>query len=757
MIAILVAISATVFIWPKVVADPGLTLLGANGDATKNYYTYLYQSLYGDGVWFRGMNYPYGEHIVYTDGQPILSVPLSYLQQYIAFDRQALLMVMHLAMLAAFALGIVYLYKTLVHFKVPPGLAIVGSVLIQAFSPQVFKFFAHYGLSYACVVPMLLYWSVKLYETGGVKYAVYVFILGIVMNFFHPYLAAIVLMWGLFYAVAVLVMQRKQKLKAAVSMLLAVMMIAVFVRGVMLATDPVNDRPDYPSGILSYCTTGHDLFTSPYSPVSLLFADKDDRAIMSTGGEGYAYIGIAAWVLVICGLVMIARARKKKIINQPALPGAFILLAVFALLLSMGVPFVWGMEWLIDYVSAFRQFRTLGRFSWIWYYIMSVFAIIVLSTLYHSYITSNKKLTAYTIVLLPLLVWGIEANGHRSYVAERCKAAWINYAFLFSHSEPDWSRQLRSYGYKSSDFQAILSLPYYHLGSDKLWQFYDELETLHLLTCKASLQLGLPCVNAFMARSSWSQTFAQLKIQGGPYAERSLLETTDERPFLVFVKAGDSLTDPDQRYILEAGEYIGEKENDLKAYKLDPSVLREKDSMYRLEARNRIRMSAVGDTAYNIPNNGFWYINHFDSCHEVNSFWSKACLPYKKDEYQIAAEIQVPVADTSRLYEFSAWVLLDSVDYRSPYFDVECYGPSGELAKHQVFVYRAQDTKGMWVRASKYVPIPAGCNRIRCVLFNRTKDTYISADELMLRPAESIIISKEEKGKALANNHVFMW
>lgn len=44
--------------------------------------------------------------------------------------------------------------------------------------------------------------------------------------------------------------------------------------------------------------------------------------------------------------------------------------AGFALvLIGCGFPFaIPGMEWMVDYLGPFRQFRGLGRFTWIFYY-----------------------------------------------------------------------------------------------------------------------------------------------------------------------------------------------------------------------------------------------------------------------------------------------------------------------------------------------------------------------------------------------------
>ena len=50
----------------------GVVELG--GDSLKNLYTYLVQSEQGKGYWFMGMIYPYGEHVLFTDGFPLLSM-----------------------------------------------------------------------------------------------------------------------------------------------------------------------------------------------------------------------------------------------------------------------------------------------------------------------------------------------------------------------------------------------------------------------------------------------------------------------------------------------------------------------------------------------------------------------------------------------------------------------------------------------------------------------------------------------------------
>src|SRR5687768_16710515 len=43
------------------------------GDGYKNYYTLAYYLRYDCGIHFAGMNYPFGENVVFTDNQPAIA------------------------------------------------------------------------------------------------------------------------------------------------------------------------------------------------------------------------------------------------------------------------------------------------------------------------------------------------------------------------------------------------------------------------------------------------------------------------------------------------------------------------------------------------------------------------------------------------------------------------------------------------------------------------------------------------------------
>ncbi|MBK7112477.1 MAG: hypothetical protein IPH60_08525 [Flavobacteriales bacterium] len=62
-----------------VLLSPNAVLSTQSGDGLKNYYT-LVQHAHGSGNFWNmnGMNHPYGEYVVYTDGHPWLSAALHH-------------------------------------------------------------------------------------------------------------------------------------------------------------------------------------------------------------------------------------------------------------------------------------------------------------------------------------------------------------------------------------------------------------------------------------------------------------------------------------------------------------------------------------------------------------------------------------------------------------------------------------------------------------------------------------------------------
>ncbi len=75
------------------------TLISAGGDGMKNYFTYLYHIKYDSTFWvFEGMNYPFGENIVFTDNQPLLSNIVKWIYNITPMSNETLISIHNLTL-----------------------------------------------------------------------------------------------------------------------------------------------------------------------------------------------------------------------------------------------------------------------------------------------------------------------------------------------------------------------------------------------------------------------------------------------------------------------------------------------------------------------------------------------------------------------------------------------------------------------------------------------------------------------------------
>lgn len=758
-LAIVFAALTTYLVLPLLVTQPGYIDMELGGDSSKNLFTFLYHSMYGNGLWFKGMNYPYGEHITYVDGQPVLSVTLASLRDTIHFTREQLLGIMHGLIAFSFFLAIVYTYKILREFNVKPVLSIVFSIFIITMSPQIFRVFGHFGLSYFCIIPMIFLWTIKYHKTSYLRYPVFIFITGIIASFLHPYFGAVVLIWAGFYVAGYYLFTKtsyKQKLKHAWPLLASVITVFAFIKIVVALTDPVTDRPVTPIGVLENGTTGEDIFFSYLSPIWEFINANIYGVERRTFNEGYVYIGfVATIILIIVFLSAIAnRVLKAKKNNKVAEPEHFhriwLFIAFAALLLGMGVPFIWHMQWLLDYITVFKQFRSLGRFSWMFYYVITVFAAVSINY----WLLKNwekRKGVAISGLASCLILWGIDCYGYIDYARNGVFRGPNNYKAFFYNE--NWTNFLTRHNHIKDDFQAILLLPFYHIGTEKFTLNTDQ-DWAMTLCMRTSLQLELPLVDAMMSRSSWSQAAAQARLVGGPFTDKPILHVSN-KPFLLL--CNNQTHTPLERnaaYLLQASDFI-DSFSIFKVYACYPDRIKKLDQRVADSINVYYQSMQPGDSCFGCEQP--YFVNHFDSATSDNTlFGSGAANVIKADEAYVADfKFETPLAADYE-YEFSSWVLVKKEDYKIPYFILDVFDSSGGIIVRQAIEFKPVDNYGLWFRLANFFNLPKGTSNVKCMIVNKDGPTYSMLDELLLMPANNAtVVSKLPDGKAMVNNHIF--
>lgn len=755
--ACICAFFVVLLLFPGIFTHPGSLAPGIGGDAGKNLFSLLYHQQHGDGFWFRGMNYPYGEHITYVDGQPLLSLGHGIFKH---FTMAQALATMWLLIGLSYVLAIVFIFKTLRIYAVHPILSIIGASLIIVINPQLYRTLGHFGLSYVCVIPMVFYWTVQYHKKQLIIYPIYIFLLTLIVVLLHPYLSAIILIWCTLYALGCLVYNnigiRVQRIRAAILLPLAALAATMIFNILIHFTDNISDRPQTPYGLTAYCTRGDHIFTSHYSPIWRFLEDNTTVVKNTAEQEGFCYLGLTAIIVLLSSFCIGASRKIRKLPYTESSEAGFepiwFFIAFLALVFSMGVPFVWNMDWLVTYLPLVRPFRTLGRFSWLFYFVLTTYSVVTLSKWINAYYKSGNVAKAFVLAGSALLLWGFEASGYITTERNAIERSKGNFATIMGKEPDNWIDFLRSHNFKGADFQATLLLRYFNVGTDKLWLGRDYTDPEMGVMLQTGIQLGLPTINHMAARTSWGVAKKQVKIAGGPYVPKPMLkELPSNKPFLLLNHESDEL-DPDQKYLLDGATFIG-KHKEWIVYACYPSKLIANDSLHQQEVLNLAGSIKNGDSC--TKNAGPYYINHFDQQIAKQTFFGKGAMSEIEQHEATIATIPIKPLTDNQLYEFSCWFLLGTENYRSPYFKLDMIDGNGAILKTQdVLTKESVDNSGMWFRAYLYFTMPINTQTIKIRLFNDPEKAYQIMDELMLRPADALIISVSNSKSILVNNHL---
>jgi len=503
--------------------SPNSYLFSGGGDGLKNYFTPAYYIKYNQGFEFTGMNYPNAEHILYTDAQPLLSAILRFIHHNIVPIANHTVGIINILMLLSIPIAVLLLFKILKHYKCPTILAFVGAICIGFMSPQINRFLGHYALAYSFYLPLVWYLIIKVNNSKKWIWPLFLAIVPALFAFIHPYYLAISLVFLAAYTLVNLITYKK--LSALKFALIAVLPFVSF-KLIMMSTDGVTDRPDNPYGIFTYIASIESVFL-PNGGIlkDFLF---ENFAIRKPNWEGFAYVGLLPIIAFVIAIIVKAKTLISRKNTAPLLPKnlrVVLLAGVLVLLFSMAIPLKWNLDFLLELVPPLKQFRGLGRFAWVFYYVATVTGLLLLKRLY-GYLFAKNQLLAKCTLLVALGVMGFEAYQHSKTIATLVDNAEIEQP-LFTEFE-QWIDEAQI---NPSDYQALIVLPFFHIGSEEIYieGTYHSTNNAY----KATYVTGLPMVNTMMSRTSLSQTFEALELVNTNLLSVGTAQKLSSKPLLI--------------------------------------------------------------------------------------------------------------------------------------------------------------------------------------------------------------------------------
>jgi hypothetical protein len=539
--------------------DPNGVIFGESPDGFKNYMTSTWHVVHDSSyVHYDGMGYPFGEHVLFTDNQPILSAAMQWWSHHVADVRSETVGLINLFQVLSLLLGVGVVFLLLRKLHLPvwyAGLVALGIVFL---SPQYNRFDGHFGLSHTWVLPMLLLLLCRYEERSSRRYQS--LLIGFLvwfagqLHFYNFGVSALFL--GIYTGFQILfnfnwtnIWRRASHL--AVMVLLPFALLNVWVHW----SDYLPDRPASPYGFTTYIGYWEGVFL-PYENFPMFqWIDKNIIPIRRIDYEAQAYAGVVAFVFTLWLLF-----KRRFRMFEPSWDEAAYhrvhkgyLRGIFAtgftlLVFGCGFPFaIKGLEWMADYLGPFRQFRGLGRFTWAFYYVVNVLAFYVLwnrSVRFRGFFKKEKLAASggapaassgrfpqfrWAIALLPLAILCWEAFYFQQHKALKLSP---NVA-LPAVAAPAPDHWLKKVDFKQ--FQALMPLPYYHIGSENIW--LDMYYPLYRKVQITALQTGVPDMGVNMSRYSVGRMVKSMQWALPPSEVPALIaQLPDNRPIALMIE-----------------------------------------------------------------------------------------------------------------------------------------------------------------------------------------------------------------------------
>ncbi|MBN1951410.1 MAG: hypothetical protein JW801_09405 [Bacteroidales bacterium] len=572
LLLILLTVIFIATFYSKVIVSPNSYVFCAdNDDGLKNYYTYVCFIKNNKSAFeFEGMNYPYYENFLYTDGQPAEAGFLRLVKYLIPAIADYSVGIINLFMILSFVLTTLFLYLIFTKLKVDKLLSVFGALAITILSPQVFRLTGHLALSYSFFIPLTIYLLILLEEESNFKRMLILAFTLLFFFFTHAYLGMIASAMVIVYAgIGILFNLIKsdkadliRQLKILGTSIIPFLFFFIFLQ----LTDHHPGRTTNPWGIHENHAEVSTVFLPTSGPVNYLkFLVLGD---VHQNWEGWAYVGLTA----MSGLLMylIGFVMKNKLTSKWSGNAFFmkiLIAATLLLFLSMLLPFrdLWFK--VVDKLDFIKQFRAIGRFAWVFFFIANILAIYIVNSII-SRLRELKKVWIATalLVVIPIL---ITAEGIRYH--QNASALLTKSPNLFSLKQTSGEFKEVFSAIHQNRYQAIISLPFFHIGSENFGKMADN-ET-YKRSFMFSYHLGLPMMNCYMTRTSIPESKHIMQALGSNFYEKPIGKSLkSDKPFLV-VTANSGLTKAETRLLSKSHLLVSRAGYSL--YEL------EKDSLFR--------------------------------------------------------------------------------------------------------------------------------------------------------------------------------
>jgi hypothetical protein len=748
-IALLVLLLAGVLIltvfFGRVLANPNSYLFSASGDAVKSYFNFCYYLKYDSGVDHNGINYPYGDHLQYINSHPIHLQIIKFVDKHLYPLSDYGAGILNLGMILSLLFALPFIYLILRKFSLPPWYAAAISLIILFLSPQVDRLGGHFEMVYAFVIPLYWYLLIRWHEAARkIGWSLLMLLTALFCGFTSAYFAAIL---AIFPMAVVLVqfwnyrLRLRYYLPQAFHLLILAILPLIIIRGFVNLTDWVDDRPDNPWGFFIHHANVFSIFLPPSS---LLKQVLDPFVNISYQWEGRAYVGLPVTILAlsILGIMLLHLFRLTPPRWLSYFPNRrmnmYLAASFIVLLFSMCIPFKWGLGFLTDLLPPLKQFRCLGRFSWVFYYVSTVFAATYFYYLYRLFRKKGFRMQALVALLLILAYWGMEALSRTQSSTSRI----FNTNEIFKSEHLDIQSVLKESEKRSDAFQAIFFLPFANTSGDKL-HFERGLDAF-TEAMRCSNQTGIPIVQSFSPRLSLSQAMSSIQLLADSTIYKKRVDDMNGKAILLVVGPQD--LNPREVALLERAElfWSGDKFSlaQLPVHAFNQGF----EDWVELAESYKDSLEGKGIFCTGTEAGKLIYRDYETSVSE-RAFTGSGSVHLKKGSVELFHE-ELYDRFSDSLVELSFWLYVDHRIDNMPRPELLLFDRDGtQIGRERLNSRQVHNTDGMWVRIARdLVPEPGISYQLT------VSGKYLTVDDLLVRPKAARVMVRHENQDLLLDN-----
>ena len=747
------------------IGAPNDYIFGESPDGFKNYMTSSWHVQHDTGyVHYRGMSYPFGEHVLFTDNQPILSAAMQWWSKNMSDLSGRTVGIINTIQLLSMLFGAGVIFLLLRKLHLPVWYAGLAGLAILFLSPQNLRFDGHFGLSHTWVFPLLLLLLCRYEERYSRRYQSlqigFLVWFAAQLHFYYFGLAALFL--GIYTGIQLLMDPSLRNFRVRLSHLVVMVLLPFVLLNIWVHwSDYATDRPANPWGFTTYIGYWEGVLL-PYEYFPLYqWIDKLIVPIRRVDNETQAYIGLAAtaftvWILFFRRFRLFEKEWDEAAyhrVHKRYLRGIFF--TAFALLVfSCGFPFaIKGMEWMVNYFGPLRQFRGLGRFTWAYFYVINVLMFYVLwnrSQRFKGFKNGQYPQFKWAIALVPLalLIWeafyfqrhrniALNDNVARREVAAASPDHWLN--------KVDFTQ-----------FQALMPLPYYHVGSENIWL---DIDGRHFRQVQmTALHTGVPDMGVFMSRTSIGHMLKSVQFAYNPCEPPAILEELPDNRPVAFMIAPSRWDDVRRNYPHLVDRATPVYENaDMKIMSLEPDAVRRYSRDQAQAVSNEIDREAtfaVGQGWRSNKDAGWLASLKFDS------------LTTSGHIFQGGGAYQGNIGDTTWLwktripkgeYHLSLWIYVkQDMGMTDEVKIVENNrGDGHEVSfKHEGLRFYLQTIVDNWALFDLGFTVYEDDSNVRIFLQKKAVDEPFFLDEVLIKRSD-VSLYRREPGWAVRNNYWF--